>query len=249
MSSRWVAVLVASFLVPAGQISAAELPVKVLPAATSVDYGNLYFGVDANTNQGLAGYSGILYAPGGMGTSGFRLSAFGMLGRYRYLVEGPPTETFNGRFVSGDLLVGYSQVFSNAAVTLSVGANVQDQRVNPFDPDNSVQGTKLGLKVQGDFWVNPTERTLVLGIASYSTAFDTYYSILRFGYDFIGNGVFIGPEFTALGNERTDQQRVGLHVTGLTILPRAKLTVSGGWLRERSEKDGGYVTANLDFSF
>jgi hypothetical protein len=227
---------------------AADMPVKAPPESAPIEYGNMYFGTDVNTNHGLVGYGGVLYAPGGMDKSGLRVSVFELFGKYRYSNEDTGT-TFNGRFASVDGLIGYSQVWENGAATLQVGANWQDQRVSPFDPDNLVQGSKFGFKVQGDFWVNPTERTLVLGIASYSTAFKTYYSILRFGLDLFGNGSFIGPEVGALGNERTDQQRVGLAIVGIPISKRVALTVSGGYLHERGEKDAGYATANVDFSF
>jgi hypothetical protein len=232
-------------------VLAADMPVKAPPvAAEPIEYGNIYFGTDVNTNHGIVGYAGILYAPGGMDKSGLRLSAFGLYGKYRYNNDDPTTPTtFDGRFGSVDALVGYSQVWNNGAATLQVGANWQDHNISPFDPDNPVQGSKLGFKVQGDFWFNPTPQTLVLGIASYSTAFNTYYSILRFGYDFFGKEFYIGPEVGALGNERTDQQRVGLAIVGIPIAKTVSLTVSGGWLHERNEKDAGYATANLDFSF
>jgi hypothetical protein len=232
---------------------AADLPVKapIMAAGEAVDYGNLYFGADANTNGGLVGYGGLLYAPGGMDSSGLRVAVFGLYGKYRYSSDDDDgsTSTFKGRFASVDVLAGYSRVFENGAVTLAIGANYQDQRVNPPDPNNPVQGEKLGFKVQGDFYVNPTEQTLVVGIASYSTAFNTYYSILKFGYDFFGRGFFIGPEFTALGNQRTDQQRVGVHITDIHVANRVSLSVSGGWLHERNEKDGAYVKSTIDFTF
>jgi hypothetical protein len=228
---------------------AADLPVKApVAAADPIDYGNLYFGVDANTNGGLVGYSGLLYAPGGMDNSGLRIALFGLYGKYRYTNDDDGS-TFNGRFASVDALVGYSRVLENGSVTLAIGANYQDQRVSPVDPDNPVQGEKLGFKVQGDFSVNPTERTLVSGIASFSTAFNTYYSILKGGYDFFGKGFFIGPEVVALGNERTDQQRVGLHITDIAVANRVSWSISGGWLHERNERDGAYVTTTVDFTF
>jgi hypothetical protein len=229
---------------------AADLPVKApaAAAAEAIDYGNLYFGVDANTNGGLVGYTGLLYAPGGMDYSGLRVSLFGLYGKYRYTNDDDQS-TFKGRFASVDALVGYSSVFNNGAVTLAIGANYQDQRVSPRDPGNPVQGDKLGFKVQGDFWTNPTDRTLVSGIASYSTAFNTYYSIVKFGYDFFGLGFFIGPEVVALGNQRTDQQRVGLHITDIHLANRVSLSVSGGWLHERNERDGAYVTSTVDLTF
>jgi len=244
--SLWLAAILLA--VPAGGAIAADQAVvyKAPAAAEKIEYGNLYFGFDWTSHHSLAGYMGVLYAPQGMDKSGIRLSAFGLGGEYRY--HGDPGETFKGRFVSADALVGWSHVFNNGAFTLQVGANYQDHRVRPFDPNNSVQGAKTGFKVQADVWVNPTERTLVYALGSYSTAFDTYYTVGRLGYDFWGKGVFFGPEVGGLGNDRTDQFRVGGHMTGLMIGP-GKLTLSTGWMRERDEGSGWYATGTLDFSF
>jgi hypothetical protein len=194
----------------------------------------------------MVGYMGVLYAPYGMDKSGLRVSAFGLGGEYRY--HGDPTETFKGRFVTADVLVGWSHVFNNGAFTLQVGANYQNHRIRPTDPNNSVVGSETGFKVQGDLWVNPTQRTLVYALASYSTAFNTYYSIGRLGYDFVGTGVFFGPEVGGLGNDRTDQFRVGAHLTGIRVGP-GKVTISSGWMRERDEGSGWYAAGNIDFSF
>ena len=230
----------------ASAAAAADMPVKAKPVAPEkIEYGNLYFGVDWTSHRSLAGYIGVLYAPGGMDKSGLRLAAFGLLGNYRYV--GGDGDLFRGKFASVDGLVGWSHVFGNGAVTLSIGANYQDHRVRPFDLNNTVLGSKTGFKVQGDLWVNPTERTLVYMLGSYSTAFDTYYAVGRLGYDVIGSGVFFGPEIGGLGNDRTDQFRIGSHLTGVAV-GAAKLGVSGGWMRERGEGGGWYATANLDFS-
>jgi opacity protein-like surface antigen len=226
--------------------AAADMPLKAPPvAAEKIEYGNLYFGLDWTSHRSLVGYMGVLYAPNGMEQSGLRLSAFGLTGRYRYQGD---TEAFRGKFVSADALVGWSNVFNNGALTLAVGVNYQDHSVMPFDPSNSVQGSKTGFKVQGDLWVNPTPKTLVFLLGSYSTAFDTYYAIGRFGYDVAGTGAFVGPEVGGQGNDRTDQFRLGAHVSGIS-LGTAKLGVSGGWMHERGEGGGWYATGNIDFTF
>jgi hypothetical protein len=230
---------------------AADMPVKAAGAAADpIDYGNIYLGTDVNTNGGLVGYSGLLYAPGGMDYSGFRLAVFGLYGKYQYDKndDGPP-QTFKARFGSVDLLAGYSKVWDSGSVTLAIGGNYQNHDVSPFDPTNPVQGQAFGAKVQADFYMNPTALTLVTGIASYSTAFHTYYSILKGGYDFFGKGFFIGPEVVALGNERTDQQRIGIGVYDIKLANRVSLNISGGFLHERGEPDGAYSTATIDFTF
>src|SRR5262245_17768059 len=125
--------------------AAADMPLKAPPVAPEkIEYGNLYSGVDWTSHGSLVGYVGVLYAPNGMEQSGLRLSAFGLTGRYRYQGD---TETFRGKFVSTDALIGWSNVFNTGALTLAVGVNYQDHSVTPFDPANSVQGSKTGFKV------------------------------------------------------------------------------------------------------
>ena len=239
----------AAALAPPYGNRAGESPIRdaarLAPSSPPIEYGNLYFGIDAAAHGSLVGYAGILAAPSGMHQSGLRISAFGMHGRYRYFSD--PTQV-EARFESADLLIGWSELFGNGAITLAVGGNFQNHRLHPSDPDNSVRGAELGFKVQGDIWANPTPSTLVFALASYSTAFNTYYALGRAGYDFAGNQVFIGPEIGTLGNDRTDQVRVGAHVTGLKLGP-AKITISGGWLNQRDEGPGGYAAAAVDFTF
>ncbi|MCC6946201.1 MAG: cellulose biosynthesis protein BcsS [Bradyrhizobiaceae bacterium] len=224
---------------------AADLPVLKAPPA-KIEHGNLFYGFDADSHGSLVGYLGALYAPYGLHQSGVRLTAFGLYGKYDYDIVGGEIE---GRFWAGDLLIGWSTVGPNGAATLSVGANYQNHRLSPSDPANPVSGSEWGAKVQGDFWFHPTPDSLVLGLASYSTAFDTYYGQLKLGYDFTrGQDVYFGPEFVALGNDRTDQVRVGAHLTGIK-LGIAKLNISGGWLNERGEGDGWYGTGTVDIPF
>jgi cellulose biosynthesis protein BcsS len=253
MSKRFVhsVVAAAATLLFSSAVMAADQPlvVKAVPAPIApIEYGNLYFGVDWTSHKSLAGYTGVLYAPNGMHVSGLRLSAFGLVGRYEYHGGDTGTELFKGNFVSTDALVGWSHVFNNGAITLAIGANYQDHRVRPNDPNNPVRGAEVGFKVQADVWANPTARTLVYALGSYSTAFNTYYAVGRFGLDIFNTQVFFGPEVGALGNHRTDQQRLGAHLTGIKLGP-GKVTISGGWMHERGEGDGAYAAAAIDFSF
>ena len=229
-------------------VKAADLITKPASVAAPIEYGNLYFGVDWNSHKSAAAYTGVLYAPYGMHQSGLRFSLFGLIGRYEYHGGDTGNEQFKGQFVSSHALVGWSHVFTSGAITFAAGANYQDQRVRPDDPNNPVQGSKLGLKVQADMWVQPTSETLLYVLGSYSTAFNTYYSVARWGYDFTNSQLFIGPEISALGNNRTDQFRIGAHVTGLRV-GNGKLTLSGGWMHERGEGRGAYAATSIDFSF
>jgi hypothetical protein len=246
---RYIAALLGVVVLTSEASFAADIPMytKAIPAAQPIEYGNLYFGVDWTSHKSLAGYAGVLYAPAGMHQSGWRLSAFGLVGRYEYH-GGDNNELFKGRFFATDALAGWSHVWNSGAITFQAGVNFQDHRVRPNDPNNPVVGSRVGFKVQGDIWYNPNQRTLIYGLASYSTAFNTYYSVGRVAYDFFEKGVFIGPEIGALGNDRTDQQRVGIAFTGFKVIG-GKVTLSGGWMHERGEGNGGYVAASIDYAF
>jgi hypothetical protein len=247
---RWgfVPLAISAFAAFAMSVNAADAPVyKAYKAPPPPDFGNIYFGVDLTSHGGLVGYAGILYAPYGMDVSGIRLALFGLYGQYKYDGGGVG---ITGTFGSFDALIGYSFVMQNGALTLSVGPNFQDHSLSPADPTNPVQGSKVGLKVQADIWANPTPNTLIYALGSYSTAFETYYALGRFGFDLTnGQGVFLGPEIGVLGNERTDQVRAGVFISGIRAGRSARLGFSTGWLRERDQGSGWYGTANIDFSF
>src|SRR5207237_3843831 len=128
-----------------------------------------------------------------------------------------------------------------------IGANIQDQILSRPDPTNPVQGTKTGFKAQIDTYMNPTSSTMVFALGSYSTAFRTYYSETKFGIAVLNDvDVFVGPQFIALGNERFDQWRVGLHLTGL-LLGLINVGFAGGYLHESDLGIGAYgiISANV----
>ena len=252
MFRSWLITLVAgASIAPATLSSAADLPSRpslapTVAAPAAVEYGNIYFGIDGTTHGSWAPFAGVLYAPFGMHQSGIRISAFGLGGRYEY--ESGPIEV-QGKFYGGDLLIGWSHVFGNGAITLAAGLTHQHHNLSPDDLINPVRGGETGLKIQGDVWVNPTPDTLVFALASYTPVFETYYTLGRYGYDFTKTGAFfIGPEVGVQGNERTDQVRFGVHMSGIRI-GAGKLNISGGWLNQRAEGDGAYGTATLDFPF
>lgn len=80
------------------------------------------------------------------------------------------------------------------------------------------------------------------------TAFRTYYTEFKARYGVLGNEVFLGPQFIALGNERFDQWRVGLHLSGIK-LGKLRVELAGGYLRESDLGSGAYgaIGANIQF--
>jgi len=80
-----------------------------------------------------------------------------------------------------------------------------------------VQGTEAGAKVYASMYLSWTPRTFSFGEIDYSTAFDTFSASQRFGYDLFGNEIFVGPEASYFRDERSDDWRVGAHISGIKL--------------------------------
>ena len=80
-----------------GAAMAADMPVKAPPVAPEkIEYGNLYFGVDWTSHRSLAGYVGVLYAPGGMERAVYQLAC---------QLQARGVETDDGLRVRGEFVV------------------------------------------------------------------------------------------------------------------------------------------------
>jgi hypothetical protein len=97
--------------------------------------------------------------------------------------------------------------------------------------------------------VNPTANTLTYGEAEYSTAFRTYYTKAKVGFD-ISNGkqIFLGPEVAALGDERSRQWRVGAHLTQMK-LGSVQIDFSAGYANDNIVGAGAYSHVELSRNF
>jgi Cellulose biosynthesis protein BcsS len=227
-----------------------RVPPRQIPSTSEPSERYFVFsGFDFNSFNGYFGWLGSTLAPfGGLDSSGFRVGLFGGAGSYTYDF-GALTLKNTGRFTTGDILVGYGFVTSSSSTKLLIGANDQDHHLSIADPTNPVQGSKLGLKVQGDTYVSPTKETMFFALASYSTAFRSYYTEIKAGYDVSnGGGVFIGPQLKALGNARFDQWRVGLHLSGIKF-GKLELELAGGYLHESDLGSGAYGTIGANIRF
>jgi cellulose biosynthesis protein BcsS len=78
----------------------------------------------------------------------------------------------------------------------------------PHDPNNSVQGSALGLRLQAESWLDLSARSFLSVDASYGTGFQEYWSLARLGYRLTPRFA-LGLEGGALGNEEYDAGRGG----------------------------------------
>ena len=116
-----------------------------------------FTGFEASDNY-ASGYVGGGYAFGkGLYEKGWRLRAVGSLGRYHYdgtlLTDGVYVPThFNGEAAFAAALVGYQFMPGAVIVKLFAGIEAEDQRIAPPGPNNSVQGSEIGLRLQAETW-------------------------------------------------------------------------------------------------
>lgn len=205
-----------------------------------------FSGVDV-AKYSYSALAGALIAPSqNLDTSGLRVFLLGDGGTYKY----PGDNGFiRGIHTGGEVLAGYGLEGDNYSINLLAGVNAINHMLSAVDTENRVQGTAFGAKVHGDAWVNPTARTLLYGEAEYSTAFGTYFAKAKLGYDVTKDSqVFVGPEVVALGDQRFNQWRAGLHVTQMKF-GKLQVDVSGGYARDNVGGGGAYTTIEFSRNF
>jgi hypothetical protein len=212
----------------------------------------LFTGFEASDNY-ASGYLGGGYAFGkGLYQPGWRLRSVGAYGRYHYdgtLLSGGdyvPTR-FEGEDYFGSVLAGYQFHPGGVIVKLFAGVESDSQVIHPHDPNNAVQGSRFGLRLQAEGWYDISPSLYLSADASYGTAFQSYCSLARLGYR-VWPKLSLGIEGGALGNEEYDAGRGGgfLRVDFRLI----EVTLSGGFTGNYLEDDpSGYVSLGVYRNF
>ena len=202
------------------------------------------FDVAKESVDGLVG--GLFAFSKDLDTSGPRLWIAGGAGWYRYPAE---QTNIQGVYSTGDLLGGYAFEGDNYEINLLAGGSAENDMLSQPDPQNRVQGTAVGVKGRADIWVNPTPQTLFYGEGEYSTAFQTWYTAAKYGFDITnGKQIFFGPEVVYFGNERYNQWRVGAHLTQIKF-GDVSLDISAGYMDDSSVGTGAYGHVELSTDF
>jgi len=189
----------------------------------------------------------VTAAPNGSPTrDGLRVRVDAIGGTYSYPGRSVATRV-TGYQQEGALQAGYEWVWKDAALAGFIGFNVRSNQLSIPDPGNPVVGTGVGLKVAGNFYATPTDRTMISAYGSYSTKFNAYYSRLRVGY-MLADGVYIGPEALFLGDDFFRQYRIGAHLTGVRFGP-VQMSVAAGYVRDRVQGSGYYSSIEARSTF
>jgi outer membrane immunogenic protein len=191
-------------------------------------------------------WAGALIAPyKDLDTSGLRVEIQGEGSTYQYYGSGT---LYKGISETGDFLAGYGFEGDNYSINVLAGAGAENDTLSAIDPDNRVVGTQFGAAGQVDAWINPTEKTLIYNEDDFSTAFLTYYSRTKLGYDVVGNQIFVGPEGAVLGNERFIQWRAGASITQIKF-SKIQIDLSAGYEHDSVVGPGAYGTVELSTNF
>jgi Cellulose biosynthesis protein BcsS len=181
------------------------------PDAPRTEY---FTGFEVSDNYASA-YVGAGYAlsKAGLYEQGWRVRAVGAYGRYDYegalLVDSEYQPTrFDGQNAFAAALVGYQFRPGRLILKLFAGIEAEDQPIVPHDPNNSVQGSAVGLRLQAESWLDLSERMYLSADATYGTAFQEYWALVRLGYR-LRERFSLGLEGGALGNEEYNAGRAG----------------------------------------
>lgn len=204
--------------------------------------------IDGTSQRALSGALIGTIAPfAPMDRSGMRVRLSGLAGTYVYAPANPFLGEVHGTIVGGAFLVGYEWVFRRATVGLYAGGEVVNNTISPDDPNNSAKGGSGGLKIAADFYVTPTDETMIAGVLSYSTNYNSYYGRLKFGMA-LADHIYVGPEVVALGDNFFQQWRLGGHVTGLRF-GMLQFGAAVGFLNDRVRGGGIYGTLDTRVTF
>jgi hypothetical protein len=222
------------------------------PATAQEPHAEIFTGLEASNNA-ISGYLGAGYAFGkGVYEPGWRVRAIGSLGRYDYrgTLFGAGADlgtTFDGDASYGAALLGYQFRAETVTLKLFAGVEAEDQRISPRDPDNSVQGSAVGLKLAVESWFDLSPLWFLSADAAYGTAFEEYWSLARVGRR-IGPRLSLGLEGGALGNEEYDAGRGGGFIRA--DLHAVEITLSGGFTGNYLEDEpSGYVSLGVYRAF
>ena len=242
------AVLLSIFLSPA---AAADMPTKAQPVVIPLPgpWLQLFGGfvVAPDSTYGYAG--GVIGINHDLNQDGWLLRIAGGLGHYKYNIV--PGVSNGVDFQAGDFMVGYQKYFGATRVTGYVGANVENHN-NNSDPFAVMNGTRGGVKGQLEILAPLNQYWYVYGLGTMSSVWNNYFVLGKVGYN-ITPLVSIGPELTALGNERFDAVRVGPFI-GFNITSSAQIILSGGYSWDTRRDDlndhsGGYGTIHIRSTF
>ena len=220
-------------------------PARADPAAHG--WREVWGGADASAHVWLI-YSGMTVAPhSDIFSDGLRLRVAGGYGGYTYVGQRrSELVSFTAETAFGEALVGYLKRLGPLTAKAFVGVAAIEHDVQPFDPENPVQGQEVGPKLVAEFWLNIGSAGWSSLDLSWTSAHQTSAARLRSGYRVVGD-VSVGVEGGVNANDLGEDARVGLFARYAWNGGEVSLSggFSGRFLQEAQSLEDPYATANL----
>src|SRR5262245_59539074 len=211
------------WMLATAETAAAGEPGAHVTRAPEALRGVLFSGVDGVEGARYTYGGAIVALNGDLSRDGFVLRAYGSRVDY-------DLDPGNGVGWQGDLMLGYKFARSGLWGSVFAGADYQNHRLSPDNPDENVRGTEIGIKVGADLSTPHGSQFYAALSANYSTAFDAFWARVRLGQ--YRDNITLGPEGIVMGNEGFDARRLGgfltWHNLRILALPPFDLTVSAG---------------------
>ncbi len=206
----------------------------------------LYSGLDLASHGWAFGWLEATVAPySNANTSGLRVRLYGEAGEDQDASNrfvGVNTETW----YNTDFLIGYAFEKDHFDLELYAGAAAIEALLARPDPTNSLQGAAIGPKLEGEFsWTN--NGYLLHGEAYYTTAFGDYQAKLQLDHQIIDQ-IYIGPEFTFLGDRSFSQWRIGANLVA-TNIGNLRVSVGAGYENDSDTGTGLYGTIEAGLQY
>jgi hypothetical protein len=192
--------------------------------------------------------SGTIAPFSNLNESGLRLRVGGSIGSFSYAaLTPPPARQIDGRLQSANLMLGYEHVSRSMKIAAFGGLDVRHTQITPNDLNNASVGTKAGFRAGLDIYMQPTDYSMASATFTFSTINAAYYGRLKAGLA-ISPGVYVGPEFLVIGDDSSNQWRVGAHVTGFK-LGAMQFGLSGGYMSQKDLGNGFYGILDTRITF
>jgi hypothetical protein len=214
-------------------------------SADSFESGDrfLFFsGTDLWRNGGFL-HGGLLWSPGGLDRQGFVLKSLISGGTYRYTSGSIGGATVRGREFVALLMPGWRFKWGTTEVDIYAGLDAENHRLSPDDPDSSLRGTDVGVRMAADYWTEPSQGTMLQLNGSLSTIDNSYSAHAAFGWRMFER-FYLGPEIARFSSGDYSQNRVGLQLTSL----RAgffEWSAAVGWANDSDSRSGAYVRLGM----
>jgi hypothetical protein len=228
----------------------ARTAIAALPFASNADElaspvanrAFLFGGADLSQHSDFF-WTGITAIPfGHLGEDGARLRAMGGIGRYEYRTSETAGGKNKGTITSGELLLGNRMSFGAAVLTGYVGLDAKNYDLLDPDPKNPESGSRVGIKAAIELYARTAPGWFVTGYGNISSVFQTYSLRGALNREFTP-GFALGAEGALLGDERYNEERLGLIATFTAT--KGSLTIASGVANSSDNGSGPYMTFTL----